>query len=134
MNLGWPAGVLETLGGVSDLLARLPEIERSVGETAARVQSVLEGSQASLDGILERLGPVEGEVEELRSVAASLDSRMEGLGPQLRRLEQLIDPLERRFVELTEAANRLDGGLVHVLDRVPGLSADDARERAETPN
>lgn len=125
MNLGWPAAVLDTLGGISDLLARLPQIERSVSDAAAKVQATLDRSGASLDDILERLRPMEAEIERLRKDAGALDSRLEGLD---------LDGLDDRFVALTEAANRLDGGLVHVLDRVPGLSAGDARDRAEEPN
>ena len=35
--------------------------------------------------------------------------------------------------QLARMMAQLEGSLEHLLDRVPGLSADDARERAETP-
>jgi len=37
------------------------------------------------------------------------------------------------MARLTERAVGIEGALEHVLDRVPGLSADDARERAKDP-
>ena len=126
MILQLPAQVAEAIGGAGSLIARLPELERAVSEAGSR-------AQATLDGILERVGPVTDDIDDLRATAHRLESRLDALYPHLDELEGLIDPLEQRFVELTAAANRLDGALVHVLDRVPGLSAEDARERAETP-
>lgn len=126
MNFGWPAGALDAVGGITDLLGRLPEIERGISEAGTRVQSTLEE-------ILSTVRPIEDELGDLRETARALDRRLALLDSRLGTLQGLIDPLEQRFLELTESANRLDGALVHVLDRVPGLSPGDARERAEAP-
>ena len=126
MNLGWPGSIVSAVGGVVELAARLPDIEQGVAQAGRRAQETLQG-------ILDRVEPVSAELDELQATARRLEGRLEAVEPHLTELESLIDPLERRFVELTEAANRLDGALVHVLDRVPGLSADDARDIAEHP-
>lgn len=126
MDLRAPVNVANAVGGALGVLGRLPDFERAAGDAVRRAQDTLEQ-------ILERVGPVEANLDELRESAGRLDSRIDRVEGHLVELERLIDPLEERFRELTEAANRLDGALVHVLDRVPGLSAEDARDRAELP-
>jgi chromosome segregation ATPase len=117
---------IDALGGAAGLMARLPDVERAVAEAAER-------AQGTLDRILDRVDPVADDLDSLQATAKRLDNHLGIVEMHLTRLEDLVEPLEERFRELTAAANRLDGDLTHVLDRVPGLSAEDARDLAERP-
>lgn len=114
---GLPSATLDAVKGVSDLLARLPAIERSVVLASQHVQE-------TLDEILIRLRPIEDELDELRDSAGRLET-------QLGRFGEAVATLEGRADGLTERAARIEGALEHVLDRVPGLSAGDAIRRAD---
>ncbi|MDQ3103373.1 MAG: hypothetical protein M3Q53_06015 [Actinomycetota bacterium] len=66
------------------------------------------------------------ELDELRGTADELRSKTESL-------QRTAAPLEDSMSRLTERAAAIEGALEHALDRVPGLSAEDARERAQNP-
>jgi len=114
---GLPATTLEILKGVSDLLARLPAIERSVSLASRHAQE-------TLDEILVMLRPIEDELDDLRATADRLET-------QIGRFGAAVATLDGRADGLTERAARIEGALEHVLDRVPGLSAADASRRAD---
>lgn len=114
---GLPAATLDVVKGVSDLLARLPSIERSIAAASRQ-------AQGTLDEILLRLGPVESQLTDLQDSANALAGRLD-------RAQETVAPLNGRIEELASNAARIEGALEHLLDRVPGLSADDARQRAE---
>lgn len=124
---GLPSATLDVAKGVSDLLARLPAIERSIARAAQRALDTLEEIDerlAPIEEILARLGPVEVQLNDLQDSAGALAGRLD-------RANDTVAPLNGRIEELAANAARIEGALEHLLDRVPGLSANDARKRAE---
>lgn len=99
-----------------DLLNRVPEIERSITRAGQRAGD-------TFDEILERVRPIELNLEELKSEARDLRSELAAAREDLRGLDERID-------YLAALASRIEGSAEHVLDKVPGLSADKANKRA----
>ncbi len=115
--LGLPLAMLGAVRAATDLLGRANEIERSLARGGAHVQQVL-------DDVLERLKPLEDEIDDLRESAKALTAELE-------ETRAIVSPLSRQVAELHATIARLEGSLEHVIDRVPGLSADEAAERGE---
>jgi chromosome segregation ATPase len=112
-----PSTAIAAVRGLGELISRLPEIERAVVKASTHVQE-------TLDEGLERVRPLQGDLRQLREDAASLERELEST-------RSAIEPLDARIETLTELIAQLEGALDHVLDRVPGLSAQSARERGD---
>ncbi len=104
------------LGSLAALADRLDQLERPVADYAKRVEGELEG-------ILGLLAPMESQLDDLRDSAQALEG-------QLKQTRDVVAPLDERIAGLEEKAALLEGSIEHILDRVPGLSAEDARDRA----
>lgn len=112
-----PRSAVAALQASVDILARLPEIERAVARASGHVEDVL-------DEVLERIRPIESELRQVREHTSSLED-------ELSATRNALEPIEQRLEQLNEVAAQLEGALEHVLGRVPGLSAKDARKRGD---
>jgi chromosome segregation ATPase len=118
MSLAGP----RALRAAVDFLGRLDEVEESVAESSA-------GVQGTLDELLERVRPIEAELAELRNAAGTLERRLGETERRVGEIDATAGRLEVGMGQLIEVAARLEGALEHVLDRVPGLSAQKAVRR-----
>ncbi len=112
------------LQAAADFLERLPEIETAVVGAVARAQGVL-------DQLLEKVTPIERELEALRQAAATLEGQLAATEGQIAVTDRKVAELEALLAQLIEVAIRVEGAAEHFLDKVPGLSAERAQERAE---
>ena len=112
-----PSTAIAAVRGIGDLLGRLPEIETAVADASTHVQE-------TLDEVLERVRPLQVELGRLREEATSLER-------ELQATRTAIDQVDQRIEHLNGLVARLEGGLEHVLERVPGLSAKGAQERGD---
>ncbi len=108
-----PRALISTI----ELLARIPEIEEAVSQSAERIHDVL-------DEVLERVRPIENELSQLNESAADLERRLAKSNADLEGLSDLTS-------QLAAVAARLEGSAEHLLDRFPGLSSEKAIERAD---
>jgi cell division protein ZapA (FtsZ GTPase activity inhibitor) len=104
-SLAGPRALRAAIG----FLDRLPAIEDAVSGGGRRALDVL-------DELLERVRPIEGELEALRESARLLDER-------LTTTEQQVRGMEETAAQLSAAAIRLDGSVENLMDQVPGLSS-----------
>jgi chromosome segregation ATPase len=107
-----------------DLLERLPEIETAVTGAVARAQS-------TLDELLERVRPIESELQDLQTSAKTLEGQLAATERQIAVTDTKVAELEDLMARLIDLATRVEDAAEHFLDKVPGLSAERAEERAE---
>lgn len=107
-----------------DFLGRLEDIEATIAGAAGRVQE-------TLDELLERVRPIEAELADLRLAAGVLERRLSETERRVEEIDRTAAALDRGVAQLVEVAARLEGALEHVLDRVPGLSAQKAVRRGK---
>jgi chromosome segregation ATPase len=112
------------LQAAGDFLERLPQIE------AAAIGAV-ERAQGALDQLLESVRPIEAELEALQEAAATLEGQLAATERQIAVTDRKVGELEQLLAQLIEVAIRIEGAAEHFLDKVPGLSAERAEERAE---
>jgi chromosome segregation ATPase len=122
--IGLPMVAPRALRAAGDLLERLPEIEAAVTDTVAR-------AQGTLDELLDRVRPIESELQELQKSAATLEGQLAQTERQIAVTDRKVAELESLLAQLTEVAIRVEAAAEHFLDKVPGLSAERAEERAE---
>jgi septal ring factor EnvC (AmiA/AmiB activator) len=129
--LGLPMLAPRALRAVTDLLERLPEIEAAVVGAADR-------AQGTLDELLDRVRPIQTELQELQVSAKTLERQLAETERQFAETERQIAATDRRLAEvealiaqLVELVIRAEGAAEHFLDKVPGLSAERAGERAD---
>jgi chromosome segregation ATPase len=115
--LGLPLALLDATRAATRLLGRADEIEEALAGGGRHVTG-------TLDEILERLAPVREELNGIRAVATSLEA-------ELKASRETLAGLAARIAQLETTAAHLEGSLEHVFDKVPGMSAEDARERGE---
>jgi chromosome segregation ATPase len=121
---GLPLAAQRALKSGAELLERLPEIEAAVTTTVGR-------AQRTLDELLDRVRPIESELQELQRSAATLEGQLAATERQIAVTDAKVAELQELLARLTEVAIRVEGAAEHFLDRVPGLSAERAEERAE---
>ena len=63
--------------------------------------------------------------------AETLEGQLAATERQIATTDRKVAELEGLVAQLIEVAIRIDGAAEHVLDKVPGLSASRAEERAE---
>jgi uncharacterized coiled-coil protein SlyX len=112
------------LRAAADLLERLPEIEAAVIATVDR-------AQGTLDELLDRVRPIETELQEVQGSARTLERQLVETEQQFAVTDRKIDELKVLVAQLIEQVIRVEGAAEHFLDKVPGLSAERAQERAE---
>jgi chromosome segregation ATPase len=122
--LALPAIGSRALGAAADFLERLPEIESAVTAAATRAQD-------TLDELLDRVRPIESELQELQRSAATLEGQLAETEKQIAVTDAKVAELQALMAQLIELATRVEGAAEHLLDKVPGLSAEKAEERAE---
>jgi chromosome segregation ATPase len=122
--LALPAMAPRAMRAAADFLERLPEIEKGVTDAAARAQS-------TLDELLDRVRPIEAELQELQKSATTLERQLAETETQIAVTDAKVAELQGLMAQLIELAIRIEGAAEHVLDKVPGLSAERAGERAE---
>jgi chromosome segregation ATPase len=91
----------------------------------------VERAQAALDQLLESVRPIETELEALRKAATTLEGQLAATERQIATTDRKVAELEGLVAQLIEVAIRVEGAAEHFLDKVPGLSAERAEERAE---
>ncbi len=122
--LGLPMVAPRALRAAADLLERLPEIEAAVIATVDR-------AQGTLDELLDRVRPIETELQEVQGSARTLERQLVETEQQFAVTDRKIDELKVLVAQLIEQVIRVEGAAEHFLDKVPGLSAERAQERAE---
>lgn len=122
--LGLPLMAPRALRAATDLLERLPEIETAVIGAVDR-------AQGTLDELLDRVRPIETELQELQASARTLEGQLAETERQIAVTDRKVAELEGLVAQLIEVAIRIEGAAEHLLDKVPGLSAERAEERAE---
>lgn len=122
--MGLPMMAPRALRAAGDLLERIPEIETAVTGAVARAQS-------TLDELLERVRPIEAELQALQKAGATLEKQLAETEQQIAVTDRKVAELEELVARLIEVAIRIEGAAEHVLDKVPGLSTERAEERAE---
>lgn len=122
--MGLPMMAPRALRAAGDLLERLPDIEAAVVDAVGR-------AQGTLDELLERVRPIETELQEVQQSAATLERQLAETERQIAVTDQKVAELEGLVAQLIEIAIRVEGAAEHFLDKVPGLSAERAEERAE---
>jgi phage shock protein A len=122
--LGLPLMGTRALQAAGDFLERLPEIEEAAVAAVSR-------AQGALDQLLESVRPIETELEALREAAATLEGQLAATERQIAVTDRKVAELEGLMAQLIEVAIRVEGAAEHFLDKVPGLSAERAGERAE---
>ena len=122
--LGLPMLAPRALRAAADLLERLPEIEAAVIATVGR-------AQGTLDELLDRVRPIETELQELQVSARTLERQLGETEHQFAVTDRKIDELQGLVAQLIEVTIRVEGAAEHFLDKMPGLSAERAEERAD---
>ena len=122
--LALPAMAPRAMRAAADFLERLPQIESAVTEAATRAQS-------TLDELLDRVRPIQAELQELQKSAATLEGQLAETEKQIAVTDAKVAELQALMAQLIELAIRVEGAAEHVLDKVPGLSAERAEERAD---
>jgi uncharacterized coiled-coil protein SlyX len=122
--LGLPMVAPRALRAAADLLERLPEIEAAVIATVDR-------AQGTLDELLDRVRPIETELQELQVSARTLERQLGETEHQFAVTDRKIDELQGLVAQLIEVTIRVEGAAEHFLDKMPGLSAERAEERAD---
>ena len=122
--LGLPMLAPRALRAGADLLERLPEIEAAVIATVDR-------AQGTLDELLDRVRPIETELQELQVSARTLERQLGETEHQFAVTDRKIDELQGLVAQLIEVTIRVEGAAEHFLDKMPGLSAERAEERAD---
>jgi chromosome segregation ATPase len=122
--VGLPMMAPRALRAAADLLERLPEIETAVTDSVAR-------AQGTLDELLDRVRPLESELQELQTSAKTPESQLAATERQLAITDTKVAELEDLMTRLIDLAIRVEGAAEHFLDKVPGLSVERAEERAE---
>jgi chromosome segregation ATPase len=117
-----PLAAPRALRAATGFLDRLPEIEGAIAGAASR-------AQATLDELLDRVRPIEQELEDLRESAQRLERQLAETEGQFNSTERRIAQLDETASELAAVAARLEGSLEHLLERVPGLSLPKAVKR-----
>jgi peptidoglycan hydrolase CwlO-like protein len=121
--LGLPLMAPRALGAAGDLLERLPEIEVAVVGAVTRIQG-------TLDQLLDNVRPIETELQAMQEAARTLERQLAETERQIAVTDQKVAELEALVAQLIEIAIRVEGAAEHFLDKVPGLSAERAEERA----
>jgi chromosome segregation ATPase len=122
--LGLPLLAPRALQAAGELLERLPEIETAVTGAVGRAQQ-------TLDQLLESVRPIESDLDALREAAGTLEGQLAATERQIAVTDQKVAELEGLVSQLIDVAIRVEGAAEHFLDKVPGLSAERAEERAE---
>lgn len=122
--LGLPLLAPRALRAATDLLERLPEIE-------AAVIGAVDRAQGTLDELLDRVRPIETELQEVQVSARTLEGQLAETEQQIAVTDRKVAELQDLVAQLIELAIRVEGAAEHFLDKVPGLSAERAEERAE---
>jgi septal ring factor EnvC (AmiA/AmiB activator) len=122
--LGLPMMAPRALRAAGDLLERLPEIETAVIGAVDRAQT-------TLDELLDRVRPLETELQEVQASARTLERQLAETERQFAETDRRLAEIELLVARLIELIVRAEGAAEHFLDKVPGLSADRAEERAE---
>jgi chromosome segregation ATPase len=122
--LGLPLMAPRALKMAGDLLERLPEIEDAVVGAVGRVQD-------TLDQLLDNVRPIESNLEALRRAAETLEGQLAATERQISITDEKVAELEALMAQLIAVVIRVEGAAEHFLDKVPGLSAERAEERAE---
>jgi chromosome segregation ATPase len=112
-----------SLRAAADLLDRLPDIERSITTAVSR-------AQWTLDQLLERVRPIEADLDALRDAAGTLEGQLAATERQIAATDAKVAELEDLIAQLIVVAIRVEGAAEHFLDKVPGLSAERAEARA----
>jgi chromosome segregation ATPase len=120
---GLPLMAPRALRAAGDLLERLPEIETAVIGAVDRAQS-------TLDELLDRVRPIETELQEVQVSARTLERQLAETEAQIAITDRKVAELQDLMAQLIELAIRVEGAAEHFLDKVPGLSAERAEERA----
>ena len=108
----------------ADLLERAPEIEIAIVGAVAR-------AQGTLDELLDRVRPIESELQEVQASAKTLEGQLAATERQIAVTDAKVAELEDLMTRLIDLAIRVEGAAEHFLDKVPGLSAERAVERVE---
>ncbi len=122
--VGLPLLAPRALRTAGDFLERLPEIEDAVTGAVSR-------AQVTLDQLLESVRPIEAEMKAMQEAAATLEGQLATTERQIAVTDRKVAELEELVSRLIEVAIRVEGAAEHFLDKVPGLSAERAEERAE---
>jgi septal ring factor EnvC (AmiA/AmiB activator) len=122
--IGLPLIAPRALHAAADFLERLPAIESSVIGAVAR-------AQGTLDELLDRVRPIETELQEVQQSAATLERQLAETEGQIAITDRKVAELQELMARLIEVTVRIEGAAEHVLDKVPGLSAERAEERAD---
>jgi phage shock protein A len=122
--LGLPLVGTRALRAAGDFLERLPDVEESVVGAVAR-------AQGTLDQLLASVRPIESDLKRLEEAAATLEGQLAATERQIAVTDQKVAELEALMAQLIALAIRVEGAAEHFLDKVPGLSAERAEERAE---
>ena len=122
--LGLPMLAPRALRAGADLLERLPQIEASVIAAVDR-------AQFTLDELLDRVRPLETELQEVQVSARTLERQLAETERQFAETDRRLAEIELLIAQLIELVIRAEGAAEHLLDKVPGLSTDRAEERAD---
>ena len=122
--IGLPLMAPRALRAATDLLERLPEIE-------AAVIGAVDRAQGTLDELLDRVRPIQTELQEVQVSARTLERQLAETEQQFAVTDRKIDELQGLVAQLIEVAIRAEGAAEHFLDKVPGLSAERAEARAD---
>ncbi len=122
--IGLPGVGSRAVRAAADLLERLPEIETAVIGAVDR-------AQGTLDELLDRVRPIETELQEVQVSARTLERQLAETEAQIAVTDRKVAELQALMTQLIDLAIRVVGAAEHFLDKVPGLSAERAEERAE---
>jgi chromosome segregation ATPase len=122
--LGLPMMGTRALQAAGDFLERLPEIEKAAVGAVGR-------AQGALDQLLESIRPIERDLKGLRETAVTLEGHLAATERQIEITDRKVTELQELVAQLIEVSIRVEGAAAHFLDKVPGMSAQRAEERAE---
>lgn len=121
--MGLPMMAPRALRAAGDFLERLPDIEAAVVDAVGR-------AQGTLDELLERVRPIEAELQALQEAGTTLERQLAETERQIAVTDTKVAELQALVAQLIELAIRAEGAAEHFLDKVPGLSTERAEERA----
>jgi hypothetical protein len=75
--------------------------------------------------------PIETELQEVQVSARTLERQLAETEQQIAVTDRKVEELQLMVGQLIDLAIRVEGAAEHFLDKVPGLSAERAEERAD---
>ncbi len=107
---------------------------RSLASSAAKLVGRLDGTDATLEQLLDTLAPVGEELGKLRRVGVALQGQVASNEQQLKAVEgqfasteRQMSTLEREIAGLQATVTSLQDDIHHIQERVPGLKPPDER-------